>query len=179
VQATFFVIGRLAAAHPGLVRAELAAGDEVENHTYRHPRLAAYRSEALLLAPSQISRELARTTAAIERDGAPRPWLFRPPYGLGVFNPVLVGIASRQRMLTVGWNVALEHYILNPAPLATQVRRMVRAIGPGSIILAHDGQRRRERTLAALPLLLRALQQRCYAVVPVEQLLRRAGVRAA
>ncbi len=37
VQATFFLIGRNAAAHPALVRREIAAGHTLGHHTFSHP----------------------------------------------------------------------------------------------------------------------------------------------
>src|SRR5207237_10753127 len=39
VPATFFLIGHDVASRPDLMRADLAAGSEVGDHTYRHPRL--------------------------------------------------------------------------------------------------------------------------------------------
>src|SRR5262249_23921335 len=41
VPATFFVVGAHAASNPSLVRAELAAGDEIGSHTYTHANLAS------------------------------------------------------------------------------------------------------------------------------------------
>src|SRR5579872_5234779 len=40
VHATFFLVGRNAAAHPAIVRRELAEGHSVGHHTYSHPLLA-------------------------------------------------------------------------------------------------------------------------------------------
>src|SRR6266545_3694181 len=37
VRATFFLLGRNAAAHPALARRELAEGHTVAHHTYAHP----------------------------------------------------------------------------------------------------------------------------------------------
>src|SRR5712691_5224908 len=39
VRATFFLLGRNAAAHPGLARRELAEGYTVAHHSFRHPLL--------------------------------------------------------------------------------------------------------------------------------------------
>src|SRR5258708_33324760 len=43
VPATFFTVGVHVAAYPGLVRAELRAGDEGGSHTYTHLHLATAR----------------------------------------------------------------------------------------------------------------------------------------
>ncbi|PIW20674.1 MAG: hypothetical protein COW34_01280, partial [Armatimonadetes bacterium CG17_big_fil_post_rev_8_21_14_2_50_66_6] len=39
VEATFFVVGRMAEEYPDLVRAELASGHTVGNHPYHHLNL--------------------------------------------------------------------------------------------------------------------------------------------
>ena len=39
VRATFFLVGRAAAAYPGLVRREVRDGDAVGNHTWDHKHL--------------------------------------------------------------------------------------------------------------------------------------------
>ena len=39
VRATFFLLGRNVAAHPGLARRELAEGHSIGHHTYSHPLL--------------------------------------------------------------------------------------------------------------------------------------------
>ena len=74
VKATFFVMGKKARARPDLIRAEIAAGHLVENHTWDHPHMAD-------LTPKQIYNQLAGTQRAIMAAGAPRPtrWSTAPP----------------------------------------------------------------------------------------------------
>src|SRR5262249_51432874 len=73
--ATFFVTGLNARLHPGLIHQELGQGGEIADHTYTHPYLVR-------LTAAAVQAQIERTIAAIERDRAPRPRLFRPPYGL-------------------------------------------------------------------------------------------------
>jgi peptidoglycan/xylan/chitin deacetylase (PgdA/CDA1 family) len=164
---TFFVIGAFAQRYPKLLQAELCAGDEVENHTWDHPLLTSGAGGKLRYPPRLIRTEIARTTRAIERAGAPRPMMFRPPYGHGVFSRPLQGIAAAQGELTVGWDLALDHFLLNRWPVRANVAALLSQVRPGMIILVHDGQTRRERMLAALPLLVAGLRARGYAIVPV------------
>ena len=51
VPSTFFMVGQDAAAHPDLVAEIVAAGHEIGNHSYTHPRLVLVRA-------SQIAREI-------------------------------------------------------------------------------------------------------------------------
>jgi peptidoglycan/xylan/chitin deacetylase (PgdA/CDA1 family) len=168
---TFFVLGGFAQRYPKLLQAELCAGDEVENHTWDHPRLTSGAGGRLLFPPGWVRAQIARTVHAIERAGAPAPMMFRPPYGHGVFSRPLQRIAAGEGELTVGWDVALDHFLLTSRPPRANVAALLGHVRPGTIILVHDGQTHRERTLVALPLLLAGLRARGYAIVPIGTLL--------
>lgn len=70
VRATFFFLGWIAERHPDLVRRCVDGGHEVASHGYEHLFLSELDAEAL-------DRDLARTEAALEAAGAPRPVGFR------------------------------------------------------------------------------------------------------
>jgi len=182
--ATFFAIGRNALAHPALVRDELAAGDEVGEHSFDHPHLPALPARA-------ISLELADGTRADRATGGAPVRLFRPPFGQ--FDARVARAAARLRQRIVLWSLNLERLeqLEGARAAAGTVLRRVR---PGDIILCHDGvppgvaalaarflggrsamvrNRRvsRSQTLVALPLLLAGLHERGYRVVTVSTLL--------
>src|ERR1700693_1230756 len=79
VRATFFLLGRNAAANPALARRELADGHTVAHHTFSHPLLSR-------MSGAGGDREIDRGTAADERAtsaGAPSPATSlqpRPPF---------------------------------------------------------------------------------------------------
>jgi peptidoglycan-N-acetylglucosamine deacetylase len=183
--ATFFAIGRRALAWPALVRAELAAGDEVGEHTFDHPHLPALPSGAIAL-------ELADGTRAVAQAGAPQARLFRPPYGQ--FDARVAAAAVRLHQRIVLWNLNLERLEQFQPPVQA-VRTLLRRLRPGDIILCHDGvppalaslaakfrhgsramvtnkQLSRRGTLIALPALLAGLRERGFRVVTVSKLLR-------
>ena len=160
--ATFFVTGRNADAHPALIEREVALGEEVANHTYSHPYLVR-------LPAAAVQTEIERATEAIQRAGAPRPTLFRPPYGM--LDATIVNTVRRNRLQLVLWSITVERY-LDQGTIKTEVARILSAIRPGSIILAHDGGvPDRSRTLTALPILLQGLRERGYQTISVGQLL--------
>src|SRR5882762_7277489 len=74
VRATFFLIGEEAANYPDMVRAELAQGEEVGNHSWNHPQLTH-------LDDAQVSAQETRTAAELSSIDGQTPTLFRPPYG--------------------------------------------------------------------------------------------------
>ena len=154
--ATFFDVGRRALAHPDLVAEELRQGMKVEDHTFTHPHLTAITSAG-------VRSELAAASAALTHLGVPQPLEFRPPFGDWDERVEDVGRAMGYRMVL--WDVCLEHYV-HRYGVRAGVERLVAAVRPGSIILAHDGGiPNRGRTLLALPLLLRRLHAAGYRVV--------------
>ena len=78
-----------------------------------------------------------RTIAAIEAAGAPRPGLWRPPYGR-IDAPALAVAAERGLDLLL-WS---EH-----TPSAEHARALTTRAHAGSIILCHDGRTQPSREL--------------------------------
>jgi peptidoglycan/xylan/chitin deacetylase (PgdA/CDA1 family) len=156
-RATFFVIGRRAAAWPELVRAESLLG-AVGNHTWTHPRLVS-------LARRDVIRQLLRTQAAIVRaTGGVRPVLFRPPYGVGT--PAETAAVHALRLVDVRWSV--DSLDSRPGANARSVVRNVLAgLRPGAVVLLHEIY---PWTVAALPRILRALRHRGLTPVTIPEL---------
>jgi peptidoglycan/xylan/chitin deacetylase (PgdA/CDA1 family) len=129
--ATFFVIGENALRHPDLVRAIAADGHEVAHHTHTHP-LAMF----WCATPGQVRRELDDGLVALGRSGI-TPTRFRPP--AGVKNPWLARALRSRGLTCVGWSArGLERQGGDAEAVA---RRVTRGVGPGSILLLHEGPR--------------------------------------
>jgi peptidoglycan/xylan/chitin deacetylase (PgdA/CDA1 family) len=141
-KATFFELGRMIQAHPGLRERVLAGGNTIGNHSISHPRLtkgsAARRHHEIF-------------------DG-PKSRCFRPPYG--ATNAKVRADIKAAGMIQVLWNVdprdwarpgtsAILHRILDHAP-----RR--------NIVLMHDGGGNRSQTVAALDKVLPILKAQGY-----------------
>jgi peptidoglycan/xylan/chitin deacetylase (PgdA/CDA1 family) len=128
-RATFFVIGKNAALHPGLIRAIAAAGHEVAHHTHTHP-LAGF----WCASPARVGRELDTGLEALRVAGV-RPTRFRPPAGI---KNLWLTAALRARGLTcVGWSArGLERRRGDAEAVAT---RATRGLAPGAILLLHEG----------------------------------------
>lgn len=73
-KATFFVLGKQAQGNPGMIRRLHEAGMVVGSHGWDHKAFSK-------LTAAQQRAQLDRTARAIQDAGAPRPTLFRPPYG--------------------------------------------------------------------------------------------------
>lgn len=128
VRATFFVCGRNAELYPDIVRRIAAEGHTLGNHTFSHPYL-------FFLSRSRMAEEVDRTQAAIEKLTGHRPKLFRPPYGGRWFG--LFPLLRERQMKMIMWSDGGEDWKNGSA---ATVRDTLRRLGPGSVILLHDGQ---------------------------------------
>ncbi len=158
--ATFFVIGEELRYFSSSTEREIRDGFVIGDHTETHPMLAQ-------LTAHDQHEELFEQAARIELLGAPRPRLFRPPYGS--FNTTTFHLLHQMRMLMVLWSVDTEDY--RQPGVEVIVQRALEGAKPGAIILMHDAGGDRSQTIAALPTIIRTLRRRGYALVTVPQLL--------
>ena len=143
--ATFFELGFRQAEHPAAVAQVRAEGSSVGNHTYNHPDLTS-------LTPSEVRWQLTR---------GPHGRCMRPPYG--ATNPSVRRIVAQEGLREVLWSIDTLDW---SRPGTTKIVKA--ATGPGvrggSIVLMHDGGGDRSQTVAALPKIIRTLQQRGYVI---------------
>jgi peptidoglycan/xylan/chitin deacetylase (PgdA/CDA1 family) len=157
--ATFFVVGEQVEKNPGLVRLEVAEGNEVGDHTYDHVNLT-------LIPPELVAYEVSKCNAAItEATGAPVRF-FRPPGG--EYNGEVLREVARHGFITTLWTTDPGDFT-KPSS-AVILKRTVAHLENGSIILLHDGI---PETIEALPAIITAARQRGYQFVTVSQLARR------
>jgi peptidoglycan/xylan/chitin deacetylase (PgdA/CDA1 family) len=128
VTATFFLLGRMLAAAPGLGRELVAAGHEVALHGWSHRCLVAR-------GPLGTYEDLARGYDAIgEFTGAP-PRLYRPPYG--VLTPAAIRAARRLGLTPVLWTAWGLDWRAG-ATAASVLATVRRDLGGGGTVLLHD-----------------------------------------
>lgn len=162
---TFFVLGRKVEEHPGLIKAMLAAGHEVGNHTYSHPHL-------LRLNHLTRTLELERTRLALDLLGCPRHTrIMRPSYS--EYDQRLVSYLGHTGQKMILWDVDSGDWRGLAAPsIAGNVLSQVKQ---GAIIIFHDSdetdQADRNPTVEALRIILPALQKAGYRMVTVSELL--------
>jgi peptidoglycan/xylan/chitin deacetylase (PgdA/CDA1 family) len=147
--ATFFVIGRNAAAHPELVRQEHAAGHGVGNHTWNHRRLNG-------LEDGRLGAEVDATSAVIGRATGTPVRCLRPPYAT-------VDAASADRARARGLRLVLWDVDSNDwrrPGVAAIAGRVLGRVRSGDVVLLHDGGGDRTQTVAALEQVLASLSAR-------------------
>ena len=151
VKATFFEIGRNAAAHPEISRQVVAAGHQVGSHTFSHadlPKLAEPHAE------TEIETGEAAVTLALGRAPGHLPF-FRFPYGAKT--PTELAFVNRRGNTTFFWNMDSEDWrTRDPHKLFLHVLEQIDREGRG-IILFHDIH---EQTVIVLPHVLAELAAR-------------------
>jgi len=159
--ATFFVLGKQVAAHPGAVRRALAAGAQIANHSFSHHRLDN-APEAVLAQELDNTRNLIFPITNYE------PKWFRPPYG--ATSPLLETVAQQKGYRVIRWNVDTRDWAAaNPDEISNLV---IQAAFPGAVVLMHDGGGNRTNTVLALPKIIQSLRERGYTFVTLDQLVK-------
>src|SRR5258706_14205812 len=162
--ATFFMVGREVESFPGIAQRVVAEGHEVGNHSYSHPSYLFQRA-------AETHAQIRRTQSVIAETIGVRPQVARPPYG--VRTPAYFRATCALDLQTVQWDVAgFDWKRITAQQIADNVLRKTQS---GSIILLHDadsaGKNARKNTVAALPLIIKALRDRDLQIAPLSQLL--------
>ena len=160
VQASFFVVGSQLEKYPDIGRRLVEEGNEVGNHTYSHPKLPDEDT-------NQIINEIVQGAEVIQKVLDTKPKYFRAPKGL--FNNDVLRVANEQGEMVIMWSITLEHHT-SPTP-HDMAMRIIDKISPGGIILMHDGRLDRTRSIEALPILIKGLQEKGYKLVTLSELL--------
>ncbi|HVR95249.1 MAG TPA: polysaccharide deacetylase family protein [Thermoanaerobaculia bacterium] len=161
-RATFFCIGRRAAACPEIVAETVRRGHRVENHTWSHPNsFACY-------PPGAMRREMLRAQEVLERTAGTAPRWFRAPAGMR--NLFLDPLLHTAGLALVSWTRrGFDTVSREPALVA---RRLLRGLAAGDVLLLHDGSALRgggnPPVLEVLPRVLDALAERGLRAVPFE-----------
>jgi peptidoglycan/xylan/chitin deacetylase (PgdA/CDA1 family) len=152
--ATFFMVGRQAAAHPQLVRRVAQAGQQIGGHTWNHLRLDR-------LPPASVGAEVDCTDRLLSRLTGRPVQLLRPPDG--AYDRQVVDLAAARGLQLVLWTADSRDWA-RPG-VGRIVATVAHQLRPGAIILFHDGGGDRSQTVAALPRILRQLHAHGYRAV--------------
>jgi peptidoglycan/xylan/chitin deacetylase (PgdA/CDA1 family) len=148
VKATFFVVGNVAEKRPELVKKEMGAGMEVENHSWSHPTSFAD------LPAKRIRQEIRECRDYLKGLGVTSR-LFRPPGGS--YSDRVLRIARKLGARLTLWSVDPRDWADDAT--AKQISKSVLdAVRPGSIVLLHDGGGDQSATVKALPRIIRGIK---------------------
>lgn len=171
VRATFFLVGRNVRRYPALTAEIASRGHEIGNHTHNHMPMP-------VLPRSMMLREMERASHAIHAATGQWPHLFRPP--MGWFSRSMLRTLAESGYRPILGDV---HPQDTTRPGADEiVRRVLERVGPGSIVILHDGSALgpvdRHQSVDAAETLISHLHGESYSLGTVTQLLE-AGEREA
>ncbi|MCF7936765.1 MAG: polysaccharide deacetylase family protein [Synergistales bacterium] len=156
VDATFFVVGKMAAVAPDTLRRIRDEGHTIANHTHHHYDLTELPIENVHLEWRMCSHTIRAITGEMPR-------FCRPPGGR--YNRRTLEEAEREGLATVLWTInGADVDVTDPNVV---IRRVVRNVSRGDIVLLHNGS---EATLEALPELIRRLRNRGYRFVTLDDI---------
>jgi peptidoglycan/xylan/chitin deacetylase (PgdA/CDA1 family) len=164
VKATFFLIGRNAAANPALAKREHAEGHTIAHHSFSHPPQTLRG-----MTPAAARADLVKGMAAVDKavyggaiEGAPRTPFFRFP-GFAD-SPALIETLGQMNVATFGTDFwASDWQAMSPQKQLDLVMARLEEAGRG-IVLFHDTK---AQTADMLPNFLRELKTRGYRVVHI------------
>lgn len=153
VRLSYFLVGRRVAADPSTTKRISAAGHEIANHTFSHPRLNRTSN-------AKVKKEIKKTDRSLEAATSKAPELVRPPFGA-----LDRSAASALGRPAIIWDVDTGDWKHKDADRTVSA---VRAdAGPGSIVLMHSIH---PTTVDAAPGVFRTVRDKGLYPVTVSQL---------
>ncbi len=166
VKATFFVVGKKAAAHPQLIQKILSHGHLLGNHSYSHDNLLMLKSRKRLFQEINAAQEV------LARFGI-RTLAFRPP--VGITNPKLWGVLQDLGMVNI--NFSCRGMDVGNRRLEGLSRRVLKQLRNDDIIVLHDvmpkGRGSLSGWLTEIDGILQGIQDRSMMVLPLSELIGR------
>ncbi len=129
-KAIFFLIGENAEKNPELVKAIVAEGHVIGNHSFYH------KGTFPLMSSKQIAEDIKHCNQTLTDITGKTPNLFRPPFG--VTNPLIASGLKKTGIpfKTIGWDV--RSFDTMGGDTDKILNRITDQIEPGSIVLLHD-----------------------------------------
>jgi peptidoglycan-N-acetylglucosamine deacetylase len=164
VWATFFQCGMNVRRLPQIAGQVAAAGHQLGNHTYSHPKL-------IFKSPDFIDREFSMAQHVIYHETGLAPMVLRAPYGFKWAG--MRAVQHRLSLLGVMWTVMGYDWTW---PAERIAKHVIRWAEPGGIICLHDGREVKEKPdvtpmLNAVKRIVPVLKDRGYSFEVISDLL--------
>ena len=163
VHATFFMTGGWVDSYPEDVKAILAGGHDLGNHSENHRNMSQISND-------DKEQELMKVHEKVKNLTGYEMFLFRPPYG--DYDNDVIKTATKCGYYPIQWDVdSLDWKDYGVDSIVNTVCSN-KHLGNGSIILCHNGAK---FTADALDTLITNLKGQGYEIVPISELIYRDG----
>lgn len=159
VKVTFFMTGGWVESYPEDVRAILADGHDLGNHSENHKNMSQ-------LSDEQCQEELMKVHTKVQELTGYEMCLFRPPYG--DYDNHVIKNAQKCGYYPIQWSI--DSLDWKDYGVDDIVKRVVGSdkLQNGAIILMHNGAK---YTADALDSVITGLQEKGYELIPISQLI--------
>lgn len=169
VKATFFILGEQVKNRPSVAKDVAARGHEIASHTYSHTNYLRKLKEVggdTAKAREILLADMKKTNETIEKHTGKKAFYCRMPHGID--RPWIKEAAKSAGHVLVNWTYGSDW---TGDSVETLSKSYVAALKPGAILLFHDGNPRREKSLALVEAVLKASIEKGYATVTVGEML--------
>lgn len=156
---TFFMTGGWVESYPEDVKAILAAGHDLGNHSENHKNMSELSDEEKKEEIMSVHRKVKEITGY-------DMFLFRPPYG--DYDNALIDVLKDCEYYAIQWDVDSLDWKNEGVDAILETVMEHKNLGNGSIILCHNGG---EYTAEALDTLINELESQGYEIVPISELI--------
>ena len=157
VKITFFMVGDWIEKYPEEVKKIYEAGHEIGSHSDTHPHVNN-------LSYEENIEEIEKSNDKIEKITGSRTNLYRTPYG--EYNTTVLQAAQDKGYYTIQWNLdTLDYTGLTGNEMWNRIKDK---LGPGDIILLHNGT---EHTADSLGMLLKNIKEKGLEVTKISELI--------
>lgn len=159
VKVTFFMTGGWVESYPEDVKAILADGHDLGNHSENHKNMSQ-------LSDAECQEELLKVHTKVQELTGYEMCLFRPPYG--DYDNHVITNAKKCGYYAIQWSIdSLDWKDYGVDNIVDRVCNSDK-LGNGAIILMHNGAK---YTADALDTVITTLQDKGYELVPISQLI--------
>lgn len=159
IHVTFFMTGGWVDSYPDDVKAILAAGHDLGNHSENHKNMSQLSNE-------QCQDELMQVHNKVKELTGYEMFLFRPPYG--DYDNHVITNAKACGYYTIQWDVDSLDWKDYGVDSIIKTVTTHKNLGNGSIILCHNGAK---YTAQALDAMITNLKEQGYEIVPISELI--------
>ena len=159
VKVTFFMTGGWVEAYPEDVKAILAAGHDLGNHSENHKNMSK-------ISDSDKKDEIMKVHNKVKELTGYEMYLFRPPYG--DYDNAVVKVTKNCGYYPIQWDVDSLDWKDYGADSIIKTVCGHKHLGNGSIILCHNGAK---FTADALDTLITDLKGKGFELVPISELI--------
>jgi len=165
VKASFFVCGKNIERFPVITKKIVEAGHIIGNHSYSHSFVLSFLGI--------LNKEIEKTDAIIRNITQIETKFFRSPWGFLKFRFWLIQYLKKNNYKFIPWDFDSRDWF-NPKA-QNIIKRVLKSIKPGQIILLHDGYEGRfngdrSQTVLALPVLIKELKKSGYNFETIDKL---------